>query len=118
LIIHFKMITMEEFALLFRRQKTPSDQEAQSQMSDWETWIEGIAAQGKFIPGGRLQNTGQVLHPGGVITDGPFVELKEELLGFIIVKAEHLHEATTLAHGCPILKSKGTVEIRPIIRGV
>ena len=45
-----------------------------------------------------------------------FVELKEELLGFIIVKAEDLYEATTLAHGCPVLKSEGTVEIRPIIR--
>ena len=109
---------MEEFALLFRQSKTHSDKETQMQMSDWETWIGGIAAQGKFIPGGRLKNTGQVLRPGGVIIDGPFVELKEELLGFIIVKTENLEEATTLAHGCPVLKSEGSVEIRPIIRSV
>ena len=109
---------MEEFALLFRQAKTPTDKEAEAQMSEWESWIAGIAAQGKFIPGGRLKKEGQVLRPGGAVTDGPFVELKEELLGFIIVKAEDLYEATTLAHGCPVLKSEGTVEIRPIIRAV
>lgn len=109
---------MEEFALLFRHAKALSDNEAQAQMPDWEKWIAGIAAQGKYMPGGRLKNVGQVLGAGGVITDGPFVELKEQLLGFIIVKAENLDEATTLAHGCPVLQSGGTVEIRPIIRAV
>jgi hypothetical protein len=109
---------MEEFALLFRQAKTPTDVEAEAQMPEWEKWIAGIAAQGKFIPGGRLKNQGQVLRSGGVITDGPFVELKEELLGFIMVKAENLDEATTLAHGCPVLKTQGTVEIRPIVRSV
>jgi len=109
---------MEEFALLFRKVTTPTDEETQAQMADWDAWIGGIAAQGKFIPGGRLKSGGQVLRPGGVVTDGPFVELKEELLGFIIVLAENLDEATTLAHGCPVLKSEGTVEIRPIVRAI
>jgi hypothetical protein len=112
---------MEEFALLFRQPSAnivTAEKEMQSIMVEWEKWIEGIAAQGKFIPGGRLKHTGKVLTPSGVITDGPFVELKEELLGFIIVKAENLDEATTLAHGCPVLKSNGSVEIRPIIRSI
>ncbi|WP_133991725.1 YciI family protein [Dinghuibacter silviterrae] len=34
--------------------------------------------------------------------------------GYIVVKAADLEEATTLAHGCPILLNQGTVEIRPI----
>ena len=42
------------------------------------------------------------------------VEIKERLGSFIIVKAENLEEATTLAHGCPALDNGGSVEIRPI----
>jgi hypothetical protein len=33
---------------------------------------------------------------------------------FVIVKAENLDDATTLAHGCPVLDANGSVEIRPI----
>jgi len=55
-----------------------------------------------------------VLKPGGVVTDGPFVEIREVLGSFIIVKADNLDDATTLAHGCPILDQSGSVEIRPL----
>ena len=57
---------------------------------------------------------GIVLKTGGIVTDGPFVEIREILGGFIVVRAENLDEATTLAHGCPALNNGGSVEIRPI----
>ena len=57
---------------------------------------------------------GKVLKPGGVVTDGPFVEIRERLGSVLIVKADNLEEATTLAHGCPVLDADGSVEIRPI----
>jgi len=49
-----------------------------------------------------------------VVTDGPFVEIREILGSFIVVKADNIEEATTLAHGCPALDTNGSVEIRPI----
>jgi hypothetical protein len=58
--------------------------------------------------------TGKVLKAGGVITDGPFVEIREMLGSFIIVKADSIEDATTLAHGCPAIDEGGSVEIRPI----
>ena len=61
-----------------------------------------------------LSDEGKILKPGGVITDGPFVELKEKLGGFAVIKAESLDEATTLAHGCPVLDIGGSVEIRTV----
>lgn len=64
--------------------------------------------------GQRLAPEGKVLKRGGVITDGPFAEIREILGGFIVVKAEDLDEATTLAHGCPVLDYGGSVEIRLI----
>jgi hypothetical protein len=62
----------------------------------------------------RVKFLKQVAKAGGVITDGPFVEIREMLGSFIIVKADNLEEATTLAHGCPVLDVNGSVEIRPI----
>jgi hypothetical protein len=42
------------------------------------------------------------------------VEIREMLGGFVVVQADNLDEATTLAHGCPALDTGGSVEIRPI----
>ncbi len=90
--------------------------EFQALAKKWQDWAGGIAAQGRMASNGnRLALEGKVLKPGGVITDGPFVEIREMLGSFIVVKADSLEEATTLAHGCPALDSNGTVEIRPII---
>lgn len=113
---------MKEFTFLFRFPRTaendPSNippEEFKAIAKKWQDWAGGIAAQGRMSNGGqRLAMEGKVLKPGGVITDGPFVEIRECLGSFIVVKAENLDEATTLAHGCPILDQGGSVEIRPI----
>jgi hypothetical protein len=110
---------MKEFALLFRfpdfDYSKISPKEMQALKQKWQDWVGSITAQGKLSSNGlRLAMEGKVLKAGGVITDGPFVEIKEKLGSFIVVKAESLEEATTLAHGCPALDTNGSVEIRPI----
>jgi hypothetical protein len=110
---------MKEFALLFRQtsfaHSSSPHEELQEIDKKWNDWIGGIAAQGKLAGGGtRLAAEGKVLKAGGVITDGPFVEIRERLGGLIIVKAGDLDEAVTLAHGCPAIDTGGSVEIRPI----
>lgn len=110
---------MKEFMLLFRQPSydysNASPKEMQALKKRWEEWAGSIAAQGKLAQSGpRLAMEGKVLKPGGVITDGPFVEIRERLGSFIIVKADSLEDATTLAHGCPVLDANGSVEIRPI----
>ena len=109
---------MEEFVLIFRQPlgETPlTTEQMQARMKLWENWFGNIAAQGRYMPGKRLADGGKVLKQSGLITDGPFVEIKEQLLGFISVKAENMDEAITLAHGCPIFGQGGTVEIRTVI---
>lgn len=110
---------MNEFALLFRQPSYDYSEATPEKIQDvekrWSEWIGGIAAQGKLTDKGiRLASVGNVLKAGGVITDGPFVEIKETLGGFIVVKADSLEEATTLAHGCPAIDEGGSVEIRPL----
>lgn len=110
---------MKEFALLFRQPDFDHSKISPEKMKElkkkWLDWVSGIAAQGKITNNGlRLSLEGKVLKAGGVITDGPFVEIREMLGSFIVVKADSLEEAVTLAHGCPALDANGSVEIRPV----
>lgn len=110
---------MNEFALIFRQPNydysNVSPNDVQALTKKWQDWVGGIVEQGKLTSNRyRLSMEGKVLRAGGVITDGPFVEIRERLGSFIIVKAEGLDEATTLAHGCPALDAGGSVEIRPL----
>ncbi len=112
---------MKEFVLLFRQPSfdysNASPKEMQALAKKWEDWWKNIDRQEKLVSKGpRLSNEGAVLKSSGVITDGPFVEIREILGSFIVVSAENLEEATTLAHGCPVLDQDGSVEIRPVFR--
>lgn len=46
-------------------------------------------------------------------TDGPFLETKEQLGGFILIEARDLNDAIRIAGGIPLAKY-GTIEVRPI----
>lgn len=104
--------------LLFRQPSYDYSDVSKEEMAElakkWKEWWQDIDKQGKLVSRGpRLAMEGKVLKPGGVVTDGPFVEIKEKLGSFITVRAENLEKATTLAHGCPALEQGGSVEIRP-----
>ena len=47
------------------------------------------------------------------MTDGPFMEAKEHLSGFILVNARDLNEAIGLAGRMP-LATVGSIEVRPL----
>jgi hypothetical protein len=50
-----------------------------------------------------------------LVTNGPYVEIKEAIGGYIVVRAESLEEAAEFAKDCPILALGGNVEVRTII---
>jgi hypothetical protein len=65
--------------------------------------------------------TVKTLRPGphggaAVVTDGPFVETKEILGGFVIVEAADLDEAVRMAAEWPSLSSmpNATVQVQPV----
>jgi hypothetical protein len=49
-----------------------------------------------------------------LITDGPFAETKEQLLGFILIEAGDLDEAVALATKIP-MAARGSIEVRPVL---
>jgi hypothetical protein len=67
----------------------------------------------------RLQGVGSattVRHQQGrtLLTDGPFVESKDFLGGFIVVEAEDLDGALAVAGELQELQGAGAIEVRPV----
>lgn len=109
---------MKEFMLIFRfTDMEETTRKPQTNFKQWQDWIGGIAAQNKLSgTGKRLGWEGKVVNPKNVVTDGPYVEIKETLGGYMFVKAESLDEAVEMAKGCPLIQSnEGSVEVRPVI---
>ncbi len=51
---------------------------------------------------------------GDLVTDGPFIEAKEVIVGFYIIDAPDLDGALRIARRNPILQRGGGLEVRPI----
>ena len=112
---------MKEFVFVFRRDFTsgadqPSPEKMQSILKNWQDWMSSLAAGNKLAsPGNRLGSEGKVVKANKMITNGPYVELKESIGGYIMVKAATIDEAAELATGCPVLTMGGNVEVRPVV---
>jgi len=112
---------MQEFLLVFRRnavtpEPVPSPEQLQSTMKAWQDWMGNIAAQNKLVSSGnRLGSDGKVLKKGNVVTNGPYVETKEAIGGYMLLRAESLDEAAELSRSCPIFAMEGSLEIRSLI---
>jgi hypothetical protein len=113
---------MKEFALVFRVDNTPmpkrSPEEMQKMYTTWMNWMGGIAAKDRLVNNGsRLGVKGSKwVGSGGVVSDGPYTEVKEFINGYTIVRAETAEEAAEMAKGCPILFAPGgSVEVRPLV---
>lgn len=110
---------MKEFLLVFRTDYNNMPQrtaeEAQMVTMQWMDWIKNIASENKLVDrGNRLENSGRVLKPKDVVTNGPYTEIKESIGGYTLIKAESYDDAINLSKSCPMLSFGGTVEIREI----
>jgi hypothetical protein len=91
---------------------------AQRSMQVWLAWIRELEAKGHLKdPGQPLERAGKVVRGSKkVVTDGPYLEAKDLVLGFIIIEARDLAQAVELSTGCPIVEGGGSVEIRPVMK--
>jgi len=109
---------MKEFMVIFRNDKDepkPSPEELQGMLKQWDDWIGGIAAQEKFVATNALGFEGKTVSDKGVVSDGPYSEIKEIIGGYLICKTDTLEDAVVLTKGCPILANGGTVEVRDVM---
>ena len=115
---------MSEFVFLFRstaaeqQEAMGTPERAQRSMQAWVAWIRDLEAKGNLKnPGQPLERSGKVVRGKDTVTDGPFAEAKDMVLGFIVVEAGTLEQAVTLARACPmVVGGGGSVEIRPVMK--
>jgi len=110
---------MANFLFVYRggddRYATMTPEEMQENMQKWGNWIREALQKGWMVdPGDALTPEGRVVNAKKVVTDGPFVESKEIVGGYSIVKADSIDEAAELAKGCPALLTGGKVEVRAL----
>ena len=113
---------MSEFMYLFRtsddeqREAMGTPERAQRSMQVWLAWIRELEVNGHLkSPGQPLDRAGAVVRgKGKAVTDGPYVEIKDMIVGFLVVEARDLAHAVELANGCPMLAGESSVEIRPV----
>ena len=78
-----------------------------------------LHSAGQFLATAPLQPTAtatsvRIRDGKRLVTDGPFVETREQLGGFFMVDARDLDEAIAIAARIPMAR-RGTVEVRPVI---
>jgi hypothetical protein len=106
---------MHEFLLILRGNgmDNMSPDELQKLMAGYKAWA--AEAGERYITGQRLEKTGALLTGVSepIMTDGPFLESKEIIAGYMLVQAENQDDAIALAKKLPHLGSYH-IEVRPL----
>jgi hypothetical protein len=87
-------------------------------VSDCLAYNDELSRSGHFVAAEALENVATAVtirRDGGelAVTDGPFAETKEQLLGFFLLEARDRDEAVRLAARIPPLRV-GCIEVRPV----
>ncbi|MDP1877259.1 MAG: YciI family protein [Actinomycetota bacterium] len=99
----------------------PEPERLQRIMADVGAWRDAVVARGSWVFGGGLHDpstaTTVVDRDGEVLlTDGPFIEAKEQIGGITVIEAADLDEAVEMASA----QSRATttpIEVRPFMHG-
>jgi hypothetical protein len=96
-----------------------SDQEDEALMVDLQGVTDRLRDGGRLGPAARLgatQVAATLRGPGrGLVTDGPFAETKEHLLGFYVVECATRDDAIQAARDLKGKNPTAVYEIRPIV---
>ena len=96
-----------------KQQQQPSPAQMQEMYAAFNAWKEKFKAN-ILDMGGKLKPGGKMLAASGV-TDGPFVEAKEIVGGFMIIGAESYDRALEVVREMPVPMMPGSsIEIREV----
>lgn len=112
---------MKEYLMLIREnlenygKMTP--EEIQKDIEQHVKWVESLVKNGNFKGGNPLMPMGKSIKgKNKLVTDGPYIEVKEGVSGYYFLLANSLEEVTEIAKGCPSLNHGGTLELREIVQ--
>lgn len=93
-------------------QEAPSPAQMQAMFASFNAWREKFKLQIVDL-GGKLKGGGKILTTSGV-TDGPFVEMKEVIGGYMVISADSYEHAIDVARESPGYRPGASLEIREI----
>jgi len=109
-------MTNRKYLLLQRSQpgdrQQPSPAQMQEMYAAFNAWKEKFK-ENILDMGGKLVAGGKVVTTSGA-TDGPFVEIKEIVGGYMFVTAETMDRAIELAREMPMPTPGSSIEIREV----
>jgi hypothetical protein len=87
-------------------------------MKAFNAWMDDLVERGVIrahegLQPSRTATTVRVRGDEVLLTDGPYIEAKEQIGGFALIEVDDLDEAVEIAAGHPAC-SVGQVEIRPL----
>ena len=95
---------------------TLSDEEQKAVFADYQALRQtpGVTP-GHGLAAPETATTVRVQDGKTLTTDGPFVELKEAVGGYLVYEADDLDAAIELAARIPAARMGGAIEVRPIV---
>jgi hypothetical protein len=111
-------MSKQKYLVLFRSQLTgdqprPSPEQMQQMFGAYKAWMEKFKDD-ILDMGDKLKSDGRLVSASGV-ADGPFVEAKEVVGGYMIVSAESYDRAVEVVRACPAVDAPGALlEIREL----
>lgn len=109
---------MKYLCLVYASEKQLHSLPESPEDSECIAYAEQQHSSATFIAGEALESieTATTVRPRGdevIITDGPFAETKEQLVGFYMIEARDLNHAIDYAKGIPAARV-GCIEVRPV----
>jgi hypothetical protein len=110
---------MKYMLLIYAEPKATTEAERQACYVKSKQLAQDLHANGQYLAASPLQPTSaassiRVRDGKALVTDGPFMETREQLGGYFLIEAKDRDEAIGIAARIPGA-SYGTVEIRPVI---
>ena len=111
---------MEKFLFIIREDlnklKKLNEDERYDAIREMDKWVRSLVKNGNYVGGDALRIKGSYVRKDDVSSDGPFIEAKEGISGFIFLLADDLDHAVSIAQGCSLVRSGDmAIEVRPMM---
>ena len=111
---------MEKFLFIIREElkvlREYTEEQRNRGMQDMARWVESLAESWNYVGGEPLAIAGRYVSRYDVVSDGPFIESKEGVSGYLLINAENLDQAASFAQTCPlVMQGSMVIEVRPIL---
>lgn len=112
---------MKNYMLFIREDleavKNMTPEQLQEDINIMVKWVEDLSKGGYFVGGEPLEADIRVARKDEIVSDGPFIETKEAVSGYLVIQAESIEQASQIAAACPLLQyNVKSIEVRPILK--